>query len=160
MTNLFSNQPQCSRRWRNLCNKFVISTGQVIGLRPTQGDENLLPSGDHSPWKRHAPLCHLSIPITNPQWKRRPPLVIPSAAEGPAVLRTFRGNVVRQKAKNLSSRPERSGVERSAVFSSSAANSINLARIPKSEPGDDRRAPRQNRGGPRVVSGSSGADGE
>jgi hypothetical protein len=64
-----------------------------MGLRPIQGEENRLPSNDYSPWKRHAPVGHLSIPITDPKWKRRPPLVIPSEAEGPAVLRTSRGNV-------------------------------------------------------------------
>jgi hypothetical protein len=78
-----------------------------MGLGPTHGDENGLPSGHHSPWKRH------------------PPLVIPSAVEGSAVLRTFRGNVFRQTVNvvegsavllqeitpstqtELSSRPER-----------------------------------------------------
>ena len=64
-----------------------------MGLRPMQGEVNRLPPNDHSPWKRHAPVGHLSIPITDPKWKRRPPLVIPSEAEGPAVLRTSRGNV-------------------------------------------------------------------
>ncbi len=44
-------------------------------ISPLRGDES--PSDDHSPWKRHAPLCPLSIPITDPKWKRRPPLVIP-----------------------------------------------------------------------------------
>ena len=63
----------------NDCHRFElwIKTGAVMGLRPTQGDKNRLPSDDHSPWKRYAPVCPLSIPITDPQWKRRPPLVIP-----------------------------------------------------------------------------------
>jgi hypothetical protein len=39
-------------------NKFVISTGEVMGLRPTLGDEKRLSSGNHSPCKRHPPLCH------------------------------------------------------------------------------------------------------
>jgi hypothetical protein len=36
----------------------------------------------------------LSIPLIDPEWKNRPPLVIPSAAEGPAVLRNSRGNAL------------------------------------------------------------------
>src|ERR1700733_6517972 len=42
--------------------------------------------------------------------------VIPSEAEGSAVPRTFRGNAESYAQKELSSRPERSVVERSAVF--------------------------------------------
>ncbi len=138
-----------------------------MGLLPTQGDENRLPSGDHSPWRRHGPLCHVSIPIADPKWKRRPPLVIPSgcdlirfaagcplnptnstqtkrhpqlvipsAAEGPAVSTDLSWkcfSVFRQSchgpfgppegmknatevATELSSRSERSVVERSAVL--------------------------------------------
>jgi hypothetical protein len=39
-------------------NKFVIPTGGIMGLRPTQGNEKLLQFGHRSPWKRHPPLCH------------------------------------------------------------------------------------------------------
>ena len=55
-------------------------------------------------------------------WSRYPFLVIPPApacrgseAEGSAVPRTFRGNVEHDPQTKLSSRPERSAVERSAV---------------------------------------------
>jgi hypothetical protein len=41
------------------CNKFVISTGGVMGLRPTQGDEKRLLSEAILPWKRRPHLCHL-----------------------------------------------------------------------------------------------------
>jgi hypothetical protein len=54
--------------------KFVISTGEVMGLRPTQGDEKRPPSGNHSPWERHPPICHLSIPITIPNGSAALPL--------------------------------------------------------------------------------------
>jgi hypothetical protein len=40
-------------------NNFVVSTGGVMGLRPTQGNEKRLLSGNRSPWKRHRALCHL-----------------------------------------------------------------------------------------------------
>jgi hypothetical protein len=43
------------------------------------------------------------------------PFVIPSEAEGSAVPRTSPGNAESRPATNLSSRPERSAVERSAV---------------------------------------------
>jgi hypothetical protein len=69
-------------------NRIVISTGVVMGLRPTQGDE-----------KRLGPttIFYGTVALS---------FVIPSEAEGSAVLRTFRG-------KCFST--ERSGVERSAV---------------------------------------------
>ena len=51
--------------------------------RPTQGDEKRLQSGNRS------------------SWKRRPPFVIPSAAEGSAVLRTIPGNVFRQSVADF-----------------------------------------------------------
>src|SRR5271170_3397228 len=50
----------------------------IMGLRPTQGDENALCP---------ATALHGSVAF---------PFVIPSAAEGSAVQRTFRGNVFRQ----------------------------------------------------------------
>jgi hypothetical protein len=37
---------------------FVIPTGVVMGLRPTQGDGKRLLSSNRSLWKRHPPLCH------------------------------------------------------------------------------------------------------
>src|ERR1700689_488858 len=95
-----------------------------MGLRPTQGDEKrgldfpvthrtVIPteakrsggtccSADLS-WKCFSTersgverSAVLSIPQADVEWKHRPYLVIPSAAEGPAVLRTFPGNVFRQ----------------------------------------------------------------
>jgi hypothetical protein len=38
---------------------FVISTGAVMGLRPTQGDEKRILFSNHTQWKRRPPLCHL-----------------------------------------------------------------------------------------------------
>src|ERR1700722_5896223 len=104
-----------------------FSAGEVMGLRPAQGDEKYLLFGNHT------------------QWKRRPPLLSSrperSVVERSAVQRTFPGNDFRPEKswafgppkvmKNtfcsattlngsaalplLSSRPERSVVERSAV---------------------------------------------
>src|ERR1700733_10008934 len=34
---------------------FVISTGEVMGLRPAQGDEKYLLFGNHTQWKRRPP---------------------------------------------------------------------------------------------------------
>ncbi len=62
--------------------RLFIRTGEVMGLLPTQGDEKCLPSDGHSPWKRHVPHCHLSIPITDPKWKRRPPPCHPERSRG------------------------------------------------------------------------------
>jgi hypothetical protein len=58
-----------------------------MGPPPSQGDENRLPSDDHSPWKHHAPLGYLSIPITDPKWKRR----LPFHPEEPTCLRQVKG---------------------------------------------------------------------
>src|SRR5580698_2877856 len=38
---------------------FVMSTGGVMGLRPTQGDEKRVLFSNHTQWKRRPPLCHL-----------------------------------------------------------------------------------------------------
>src|SRR3984885_10428068 len=38
---------------------FVISTGAVMGLRPTQGDEKRVLFSNYCCWKRRPPLCHL-----------------------------------------------------------------------------------------------------
>jgi hypothetical protein len=38
---------------------FVISTGGVMGRRPTQGDEKRVLFSNYRCWKRHLPLCHL-----------------------------------------------------------------------------------------------------
>jgi hypothetical protein len=38
---------------------FVISTGGVMGLRPTQGDEKRVLFPNDCCWKRRPPLCHL-----------------------------------------------------------------------------------------------------
>src|SRR3984885_10019853 len=36
-----------------------FSTGGVLGLRPTQGDEERVLFSNHTQWKRRPPLCHL-----------------------------------------------------------------------------------------------------
>src|ERR1700744_1883511 len=38
---------------------FVISAGEVMGQRPTQGDERRVLSSNYRCWKRRPPLCHL-----------------------------------------------------------------------------------------------------
>src|ERR1700679_2369198 len=38
---------------------FVISTGGVMGLRPTQGDQKRVLFSNYCCWKRRLPLCHL-----------------------------------------------------------------------------------------------------
>jgi len=73
-----------------------------MGLRPTQGDEKRLLSSN-------ALYGSGALPFVIPKRSRGTAsltFVIPSAAEGSAVPRTFLGNVFR---------PERSGVEGSAV---------------------------------------------
>jgi hypothetical protein len=52
---------------RESLNKFVISTGEVMGLRPTQGDEKRLLSEATLPWKRRPHLCHLDR--SEAQWR-------------------------------------------------------------------------------------------
>jgi hypothetical protein len=50
---------------------FVISTGEVMCLRPTQGDEKWVLFGNHTQWKRRPPLCHLDrrsyVPSAHPR---------------------------------------------------------------------------------------------
>jgi hypothetical protein len=46
---------------------FVISTGEVMGLRPTQGDKERVLFGNHTQWKRRPPLCHLDR--SEAQWR-------------------------------------------------------------------------------------------
>src|ERR1700733_12668069 len=58
-----------------------FSTGEVMGLRPTQGDEKYLLFGNHTRWKRRPP------PLSS-----RPER---SVVERSAVQRTFPGNVFR-----------------------------------------------------------------
>jgi hypothetical protein len=41
-----------------LRNKLVVSTGVIMGLWPTQGDEKRLPSSNCFPLKRRPSLCH------------------------------------------------------------------------------------------------------
>src|SRR5580698_1603489 len=69
---------------------FVISTGGVMGQRPTQGDEKRVLFSNYCCWKRRPPLCHLDRRSYGPRptqgdekrvlfsndrrWKRRPPL--------------------------------------------------------------------------------------
>src|SRR6202044_2090152 len=69
---------------------FGISTGGVMGLWPTQGDEKRVLFSNYCCWKRRPPLCHLDRRSHGPLayqgdekrvlfsyyccWKRRPPL--------------------------------------------------------------------------------------
>jgi hypothetical protein len=69
-----------------------------MGQRPTQGDE-----------KRLGPATTLYGTVALS-------FVIPSEAEGSAVPRIFPENAEFYRQTKLSSRPERSGVERSAVL--------------------------------------------
>src|SRR6202046_1224950 len=68
-----------------------FSTGEVMGLRPAQGDEKYLLFGNHT------------------QWKRRPPLLSSrperSVVERSAVQRTFPGNVFDRRSHGPSARP-------------------------------------------------------
>src|SRR3984885_4687794 len=115
---------------------FVISTGGVMGLRPTQGDEKRVLFSNYCCWKRRPPLCHLDrishgrwpaqgdetrFSSNYCRWKRRPPLChLDRISHGrwpaqgdekrfPALLS------LEAPPSPLSSRPERSAVERSAV---------------------------------------------
>jgi hypothetical protein len=94
---------------------FVIPTGVVMGLRPTQEDEKRLLSSNRSVWKRHPPLCHpersrisyyaapkmtsFAAFFTESRMSFAEPIALnrkSGAAEGSAVPRTFLGNVFRQ----------------------------------------------------------------
>jgi hypothetical protein len=66
-------------------------------------------------WGPTKVMKNASSPATTFQVTTTLPFVIPSEAEGSAVLRTSPGNAESRPATNLSSRPERSAVERSAV---------------------------------------------
>src|ERR1700727_1559708 len=44
---------------RSAALSFVISTGGVMGQRPTQGDEKRVLFSNYCCWKRRPPLCHL-----------------------------------------------------------------------------------------------------
>jgi hypothetical protein len=46
---------------------FVISTGEVMCLRPTRGDEKWVLFSNHTQWKRRPPLCHLDR--SEAQWR-------------------------------------------------------------------------------------------
>src|ERR1700677_1221724 len=46
-----------------------FSTGEVMGLRPTQGDENWVLFGNPTQWKRRPPLCHLDRSSEGAQWR-------------------------------------------------------------------------------------------
>src|ERR1700744_6185104 len=48
---------------------FVISTGGVMGLRPTQGDEKRVLFSNHTQWKRRPPLCHLDRSSEGGEWR-------------------------------------------------------------------------------------------
>jgi hypothetical protein len=57
--------------------RIAISTGGVMGLRPTQGDEDRLLSEATLPWKRRPHLCHLDrsvaewrdLCVDSPSWR-------------------------------------------------------------------------------------------
>src|SRR5580658_3110115 len=44
-----------------------FSTGEVMALRPTQGDEKRVLFSNYCCWKRRAPLCHLDRSAA--QWR-------------------------------------------------------------------------------------------
>src|ERR1700735_2023459 len=46
-----------------------FSTGGVMGLRPTQGDEKRGLFRNHTQWKRRPPLCHLDRSSEGAQWR-------------------------------------------------------------------------------------------
>src|SRR5580658_1227973 len=77
---------------------FVISTGGVMGLRPTQGDEKRVLFSNYCCWKRRPPLCHLDRrshgPSAHPRRWRTGPVQQPHSMEAPP--------------SPLSSRPEES----------------------------------------------------
>jgi hypothetical protein len=80
---LFSNYPLWNRhpnlchldrsaaQWRDLCVDALswkcFSTGGVMGLRPTQGDEKRILLSNYSAWKHRPPLCHLDR--SEAQWR-------------------------------------------------------------------------------------------
>src|SRR5580698_2316825 len=61
-----------------------FSTGEVMGLRPTQADEKRVLFSNYCCWKRRPPLCHLDRSAA--QWRDL------------RCQRTFPGNVFRQSA--------------------------------------------------------------
>src|ERR1700691_1764146 len=46
-----------------------FSTGAVMCLRPTQGDDTWGIFGNHTEWKRRPPLCHLDRSSEGAQWR-------------------------------------------------------------------------------------------
>ena len=62
---------------------FVLSTGGVMGLRPTQGDEKRVLFSNYCCWKRRPPLCHLDRSSEGAEWRDL------------RFQRTFAGNVFR-----------------------------------------------------------------
>src|ERR1700678_1669091 len=102
--------------------KFVIPTGVFMGRQPTQRDEKRLSCSNCSLWTRYSPLCH-------PERSREPALS--EVEQGPAVQRTFRGNVFRQSAPGFpATRP--SATATCAAFSKEGrmkpANATNIDR--------------------------------
>src|ERR1700735_1392401 len=51
---------------------FVISTGEVMGQRPTQGGEKRVLFSNYCCWKRRPPLCHLDRRSHGPKAHSRP----------------------------------------------------------------------------------------
>src|SRR6202020_1473300 len=60
-----------------------FSTGEVMGRRPTQGDEKRVLFSNHTQWKRRPPLCHLDRSSEGAEWRDL------------RCQRTFPGNVFR-----------------------------------------------------------------
>src|ERR1700727_857349 len=60
-----------------------FSTGGVMGLRPTQGDEKRVLFSNYCCWKRRPPLCHLDRSSEGAEWRDL------------RFQRTFAGNVFR-----------------------------------------------------------------
>src|SRR5580658_7879327 len=46
-----------------------FSTGGVMGLRPTQGDEKRVLFSNYCCWKRRPPLCHLDRSSEGAEWR-------------------------------------------------------------------------------------------
>src|ERR1700678_4640870 len=80
-------------------------------LRPTQGDERWVLFGNHPQWKSRPPLCHLDRSSEGAQWRDLRSSQSSDASPCPSQSPIF----LNVTALPLSSRPERSAVEGSAV---------------------------------------------